>query len=479
MIVIQSPPLHSAALTAILSFVRATFLVNLRNLTVEQEFVNGARPQGYLAPPAYLTAALRTAAQNRATKVRLMVDNGRFDDIAVLARTYAQDAASALEPTPDLDEIADLVRRVSDTAHSTLPALSLAEQLELRPNAVIGEEDILPATLLRLGLDIKLVPDSRRLLARVNTGVLEKAAVLLPGLDQASDVEGAALLPPRHHVAYHPVLSAFDYDTAFDAGRSGARASCENAAIGFGAYMADDSYTDRYKRGGHWRRLPSKMPQRYLRTALVAQGLWDGWAQESGGAPKGFHFLGLGAPIMLGLVALAGFESDQLTFDATSPIRDATEGTLYFREPALLKVRTRSLAARLCDDLQFEWPCACPFCATFLGEHPLDRDGGASWRLRNADRSLTAADLQASSELGGYFPILAEPRGGEERKRIDMARIGHNHWSLERITEDINRHSRTRDSLTAWVDNTVHNYENTTNSDTFARAVRFAYQVIH
>jgi len=272
------------------------------------------------------------------------------------------------------------------------------------------------------------------------------------------------------------VATAHDYDTAFDAGRAFAGAGLTAAAMGFGAYMADDTYTTTYKIAGRRHSLSRRLPQRYLRTILVARGFWDGWAAQTGGdAPAAFHFLGLGAPIMLGLVCLVAHRTDQITFDATSPIRDAVEGTLYTDEPAPLKTRTRRIAALMVDQPAYRWPCRCPFCTAYLSLHPFDRSAATQWRTNNPGRPITASDLAGSAPLAAALPLLAEPAGGTARKELDNARIGHNHWVLQRICTDIRNHSIPSADLTARLDEVVSNYEATTNADSFASAVRAAF----
>ena len=113
----------------------------------------------------------------------------------------------------------------------------------------------------------------------------------------------AAQIPPG--CDYLPVASAQDYDSAYDAGREFAAAGLTAAALGFGAFMNDDTTTRQIKIRGRTRRVDPAMPTRYLGTALVARGFWDGWHAERNDAPERFHFLGLGAPIMIAITTCA------------------------------------------------------------------------------------------------------------------------------------------------------------------------------
>lgn len=473
-----------------LKAVNSRFLVNLRTSTMQPAFIASLRPAGYLVAPAYLTRATRDFAQTAGARRAVMVDNGLFDDVGQIAAKFQQEADGVLSALTDRSgrpiapqdaaashlsahsrrRVAELARRVARDTAAASPGLPLAEQLALRPTGLIGVEDITGATMLRLGLDAALLANGRTQLRQRNVAVARRAI-------EATSAAHAPTAPvPRPLFQYYPVASAHDYDTAFDAGRAFAAAGLTSAAMGFGAYMADDTYTTTYKMAGRRRQLPRRLPQRYLRTILVARGFWDGWAEQTGGdAPAAFHFLGLGAPIMLGLVCLAAHGTKRITFDATSPIRDAVEGSLYTDNPAPLKSRTRRIAARLVDEPAYQWPCRCPFCTTYLQLHPFDRSAAAQWRANNPGRPIIAGDLNGSAPLAAALPLLSEPSGGAERKDVDTARVGHNHWVLQRICNDIGKHSTTRTSLAVRLDEVVRNYEATTNADSFASAVRAAY----
>jgi hypothetical protein len=261
-------------------------------------------------------------------------------------------------------------------------------QRAVSPTRLIGAEDISMAIWLALDIEPAYVGFPRRSYRRLNEAVARTAVREIEELSGA----GAA--------GYYAVASAVDYNTAYDAGRVFADAGLTHAAIGFGAYMADDHSSDYVIVGRRRVDFGARMPNRYLRTALVARGFWDGFRTSSTAAPHGFHFLGLGAPIMLGLVALAGWGTELLSFDATSPIRDAVEGTLYVSAPAPLKLRTRRIAKQLASGEREEWDCPCPFLWAIRGRAPIrlprrtrlvrrsPRSGARACRLTTERRSL-------------------------------------------------------------------------------------------
>src|SRR5207245_2102844 len=122
-----------------------------------------------------------------------------------------------------------------------------------------------------------------------------------------------------------------------------------------------DNQSDFLELEGRTVSLPHRVPTRYLRTVAVARGFWDGYRAHAGASPKAFHFLGLGTPIMMPLVALCGWGTAEVTYDAMSPILDAVEGTLYTSRPAYLKVRARKVAYKLAGTPRAVWNCPCPF----------------------------------------------------------------------------------------------------------------------
>lgn len=459
----------------------ARFLPNLRTLTIESSFRQRLRPGGYLAPPAYLTGVLRQQARRLRGEGRLLIaDNGLFDDIGSLAPQF-KSAADAIQAALSsrrtelgrpvrrddlsqalLDDAAELARKAAAAASTVDPEAHLDDQLDISPTGVIGVEDITAALWLRLGLDSRVLADRRTELARRNANVAKRAIAAM-----RSDILGGA--------TYLPVASALDYDTAFDAGRAFAAAGLRAASMGFGAYMADDAYVDTVKVRGRWRRLPGSVPQRYLGTVLAARGFWDGWREERGSAPGAFHFLGLGAPIMIAIVALAARATPILTFDATSPIRDASEATIYASRPAYLKIRTWTAAEQLASGARERWACPCPFCRDFCEAYPFDYDAGAQWFSGRTD--VKGTDLRPGGGLYDAYPLLATGSPDARGRALETARVGHNHWVLERITSGLRRSSDSRAELQNHVDQVVEDYEQATNASTFARATRLAFEI--
>jgi hypothetical protein len=245
----------------------------------------------------------------------------------------------------------------------------------------------------------------------------------------------------------------------------------EKVAMGFGAFMADDSWTDQLTIHGRTRPVGRRLPTRYLRTALVARGFFDGYTATRAGL-RHFHFLGLGAPIMVPIVALAANGTIRLTFDATSPIKDAVTGSLYTTKPAPLTVRSWNIAHRLATGELARWSCPCRFCTDFLAAPPVDRPPRRPPPGSGTAGRLTAADLKAGTPAGEALPLFRigrDPLG----LAAENIRIGHNHWALGTLTRAV----QDAPDLHAFVTSRVEQYAQHAGAAHFAHAVQSALQI--
>jgi hypothetical protein len=427
--------------------VRCSFLVNARSSTITADFYERSAAGGFLFPPDRPTRALTRFLST--SRVLVLSDNGAFDTIGRLAKNAPLATGT--------DRWAAVVRDIRAAARLVDPIAQLPTQLSVKPNAIIGIEDITLATWLRSGVDEGKLRALRAEIRRRNVGVAAR---------------GVALQQQLTPVQVLTVASAHDYDTAQDAGVAMANAGVRAAAVGFGAFMADDGWTSTAKVHGRVRKLGRLLPSRYLRTALVARGFFDGWATTGQSPPDRFHFLGLGAPIMLPLAALAASACREVSFDATSPIRDATEATLYVSRPASLKVRTWKVADAMSQPKGTRWSCPCSFCRTFTSQHPFDL--AALRQLRAAGGpGLSAADLRTGGRLADIAPLF-RIGGGALGRSAEAARIGHNHWVLGTMARRLTTASH---DLEPWVARHVADYRANAGADHFAEAVRLAFEI--
>ncbi|MGW3422457.1 hypothetical protein [Streptomyces phaeochromogenes] len=459
------------------------FVINARANTLGGQFRAWLRPRGWLTAPDNLPASLRPvlAAALRGDRW-LVVDNGNFADIDSVVDAAQAPLDTAVRVVSDLQAMlgrtvrrADLPNAARSDLAAAMEALQraatityaradtrLAAQLALPASHLIGVEDITLATALRGGLTDQTLPWSRTQVRARNQRTVRRATTL------------RAALAPARRLTYYPVASALNYDHAADAGRLFAAAGLDRAAIGCGAYMADDSYADGYQLGRRWISLPDRLPNRYLRTALVVRGFIDGYRAVVGQAPTGLHLLGLGAPIMLAVTARAAVGVSALSFDATSPIKDAVQATLYTNEPAYLKIRTWKIADRLLTNLRAKWTCPCPPCRAFTAAHPFEYEAARTTWPPGQDVTIDA--LRPGGLLYPLFPLLCEPAGGPLRVEVSTARMAHNHWVLQGICRHLQL-AATNDALDAKLATIIRHYRSAAGATRFADAIELAGRI--
>jgi len=461
------------------------FMPNLRDDTFDPLFRKWLKPSGYLIAPNRIGQSARDLARGvQAQGLALYADNGHFAWIGEVSKHFAARSVSLLadiraweaklgrcarrgELSAELkgraQKLAEAVRAACGDKSKQCSGL-LEEQLALEPSHLIGVESITMAVWLALSLEPEYLSYPPSAFKRMNEQTARRA------------VSVRETLSTRYAHRYYPVASAVSYDTAFAAGVVFAKHGIDRIAMGFGAYMADDHYTDHVFVRGRCITLPGLMPNRYVRTALTTKGFWDGYKSEAGRPPVAFHFLGLGAPIMMSIVSLVAHGTRELTFDATSPIKDAVEGTLYSSKPALLKVRTRKVALRLASSEE-HWSCPCSFCRWFVDKYPFDYAKGRAFYRKHQPTQINQPDLAPGGGLYEAYPLLSEPRTSELRQHLDFARTGHNHWVIHELMEALDEHSHSKKELAAFVDGIVTRYEKGTSSQHFAEAVRFAHEL--
>lgn len=462
-----------------------SFVVNLKVDTADSKFIEFLKPCGWLTAPDNASKKIRERlSEIRSEDRSLYTDNGNFKLIGDVAEELEIMSEKARESISTFEnmlgrtakktelpeeikihaiEVAQQAVNLAEKKQETKAAENpLALQMALNPSHIIGVEDIVPAVLLRLGLRYEWLPYDRSDYKRRNQIIAKKGAQVLANLNP--------------NICYYPVASAMDYNTAYDAGKVFAAAGHKYIAIGMGAYMADNCYVDGYRFGRRWIKLGKSLPNRYLSTALITRGFFDGYYNEIGLPPEGFHFLGLGAPIMLPIVTRAAWGTSRVSFDATSPILDAVERTIYVNSPAYLKVRTWKVAQRLANSPHEQWNCPCPFCQNFMKEYPFDYD-----LLRNSISSLNKPIDPDDLREGGFYyhaaPLLSEPKSGSLRKAVTWARMGHNHWVLYGICEQLNQAAQNQLEMDRYLDCVVEEYSANAGGKRFAEVIKLAMEI--
>ena len=308
------------------------FIHNLKADSYEAFRQNMSNPTGFLIAPGNAKGRLLVLARRVINSgVELFIDNGNFEKLSPMGKIFDREAKALKK---EVDKFEDrlgrsvrfgalphdltaryraLASRVRLVARGAVldEDLVLRQQEALNPTAVVGAEDLTMAAWLRLDIEPRYTRRERSTYRAYNRSVARRAAKIASSL-------------PTHLVdTYYPVASAVSYNTAKDAGREFAAANLSSISMGFGAYTADNNSSDHMTINRRRIDFGRNLPQRYTRTVAVTVGFWDGYVEVAGKPPRRFHFLSLGAPIMIPLVTLAAAPTSQLSFDATKG------GTLY------------------------------------------------------------------------------------------------------------------------------------------------------
>lgn len=462
------------------------FMVNLRSETMKESFINCLNPQGYLVSPVYFSPAkknkLRSLLKNNC---KAFLDNGNFSIVGRIEKEFKARASKALKPFLEnkkqngeeanlracdrnaVDDITELAWEISHRAQDLVPTAQeiLDSQRAVESTHLIGFEDVTMACWLAMNLEPELLDIENDRYRKLNSQVADRALQALHNL------------PPETAQNYYPVASAVSYDTAFDAGREFARRGIRKVAMGFGAYTADGNYCDGVVIKGKAYRLPLSVPARYIRMLLVARGFWEGYHDAAGFSPEAFHFLGLGTPLFMALCSLVTQKTKELTFDATSPVADAVDGTLYVSKPAYLKIQTRKIALRLATSSEATWNCPCPFCRDFAKKYPFNYSLGVeNWQEVQRDH-IEEEDLKPGGSLFDAYPFLSEPARGRLKTDISFARMGHNHWIIREVTDKLTAEVK-KGTLKRHVSKTVKDYAENTKSKLYGDAARLALEIV-
>lgn len=456
------------------------FLVNARLATLRADFLVGSRPQGYLVPPDYASKSVREQLGLLPAKHRryLLVDNGRFDDLARLrneAQDHARDVAACLKAAqvqtgegPPRKALSVEARRVVDQfaaqiegAAQASTGLGLAEQLEFKPHGVVGEEDILAALWYSLGLEPSFLLRGYARLVALNRRVATRT------LQRRADGELGA-------VDDLPVVAAVDYRSAFDAGALYAQKRITHLCLPFGALMADDRCAHAYVGPKGLADMDSSVPVRVLRATLVARGLMDGWRSVHRTPPAHVHLLGLGQPLILALVASVFERVPLLTCDATSPFKDAAQGTLYTSVPVFRRLDVGAVAAKLLAQPAAQWDCPCAHCAGQLHRQDWAAAHALFASMSPAQRLPAKLKLGRQDALGRLLPMLTVNPDPEAL----AARIGHNHATLQTCVDALHRAKQREGGLARLARKWVAAYPVGTQANAFQRALDAALALL-
>jgi hypothetical protein len=457
------------------------FVANLKPYTVRRGAGN-RRFGAYLLSVDYRKDFRDLAREVVDDGVALCADNGNFDLIRKFVADHAA-TAKGLEgerrrlrvgtiPTALRDRyraLAANIRVASDAAtNASRIASTVSAQLEMEPTYLVAMEDFTVATMTGLGIDAE----------HFQLGSAFYRATAKRAVDFAVETAGGRY--GRCRATAFAGLHSADYDSARIAGRVAGEAGVAGIATGLGFALQDSGYTDHLIENGKRISLTARVPRPYVRVAEIVAGLHEGYVAASRQRPC-FHALGVGTPILLPLLAALGDGRTYTGTDSTAPIADGWSAptiSLYVDEPAPLKLKGYRIVEEWLSNGR-EWSCRCPYCNSFERTYPHRVDEAARWWKAQGKPRLANKSMSSSSPLTRWLPLFGNAADAGLRFAAAMARVGHNHWVLQRIEASVRNHSGSHDKLMAWVDGIVEAYRASAAADPrWKSAVEVAWRII-
>lgn len=456
------------------------FVANLKPYTVRRGSGN-RRFDSYLLSVDYVDEFRDLALEVAADGAAVCADNGNVDLIRSFVTLHAPAARAleaerrGLENSPMPESLRDRYRSLTNTIRASAEASStdtqvvatVRAQLAMNPTYLVAMEDLTIATMTSLGL----APNHAGLGDAFYRASAKRAVDF--AIATASGKYGDCRATP------FAVLHAPDYDSARIAGVVAGKAGTIGIATGLAGALQDAGYVDHVIENGRTIPFGRAVPAPYVRVAQIVSGLHEGFVEASGRRPA-FHALGAGSPILLPLLAALGDGRTYTATDSTAPIIDGWSGptiSLYVDDPAPLKYKGHRIVEEWLRNGR-EWGCSCPYCRAFDRAYPPRLDDAIRWWNAQGKPRLTAESVRSSSPLSTWLPLFGNAEDPGLRLTGAMARVGHNHWVLQRLETAARNHSESQEQLFAWVDEIVAAYLASAADPPWKLAVEEAWRII-
>ncbi|BDS10626.1 hypothetical protein [Aureispira anguillae] len=460
-----------------------TFVSNLSQYTANDKYPNTYQRDAYLLSEHYTNA--RTVDLARKVKKRrnlLISDNGNYSRMKAVAKQYEQGGLlllrQAKKEQQQYGQLSNetrlarqqLMREIAQSCQKQVEETNykkvIQDQLLIRPDYLIGMEDLtIPVLMLCHLMHPIFQPQALAILDyQNNTFQYVK--------DQQSGRYGSK--QGLETVNNFTVLHAYDYDSAYQAGKNALNLAKDGLAISYGGPMHSRRWIDCLRIGGNKIQLSEKLPEAYLIAQTITQGAINGHPTN---IP--FHILGVGTPILIALIGYQLRHSKAISIDSTAPFKDAFIGKLYGYKNAYLKMDMFKLVAYcLIQDVPFE--DKSPFYQSFAQKYEHDWKGlrdKLGVRPNNTVKELASKLRERGDWLQDYLPFFTPITGTLEAaflQDLRIARAGYNYWVLKQICRKVRAKRSDENAFKRWIERQIDQYTKTASSK-WAKAVNFAY----
>jgi hypothetical protein len=462
-----------------------TFISNLSDYTANDAFPNTYKRDGYLLSEHYTNNKTTELAEKVRRRRNLLIsDNGNYSRMKAVAKIYEKEGGLLLQQAQDEEkkrgEISKetraarmvLVTKIAQSCQEKVLITDYNEviekQLSIQPHYMIGMEDLTIPVLMLCNLMHPVFAPNPNHIINYQNNTLDYFK------KQQSGEYGAKTA--LEDVAKFLVLHAYDYASAFQAGKNSLSTSKDGIAISYGGAMHSRRWINSLNFGKREVKFDEKLPEAYLIAQSLTLGVVNGHPTD---IP--YHILGVGTPILIALIGYQLRHSRAVSIDSTAPFKDAFIGKLYGSKHAYIKMDMFKLVAyNLINNKTFY--SSSPFYKSFAQKYEHDWVGlrkKLGIKPNYSVKELTVLLKQRGDLLEAYLPFFTPITGSLERgflQDLRIARAGYNYWELKKICSNVKKRRGNKPLFKKWIENQVERYTRVA-SYKWAKTVEQTYEL--
>lgn len=460
-----------------------TFISNLSEYTANDDYPHTYKRDGYLLSEHYTNPkTVELALKVQRKKNLLISDNGNYSRMKIVAKQFEKQGLLLLQQAESeqkkhgqvsneiklareilIEQIAiACVHKANETDYQAI----IQTQLLINPEYLIGMEDLTIPVLMLCNLMHPIFAPKALEIAKYQDKTLQYFE------NQQNGIYGSEqhLSKTNNFI----VLHAYDYNSAYQAGKKALSYAKGGVAISYGGPMDSKRWINNLNIGGNNIPLDEVLPESYLIAQSITQGVVNGHPTD---IP--FHILGVGTPILIALMGYQLRHSKAVSIDSTAPFKDAFIGKLYGSEKGYLKMdMLKVVASCLINDEPFE--DKSPFYQSFATKY--QHNWTAIREAINIKPTDNVNELAQKLETRGdllqqFLPFFTPITGKLEANFLQdlrIARAGYNYWVLKQICLKVRAKKQNETAFKNWIEHQIDLYTQTA-SPKWAKAVEISY----